>query len=968
MSNEEIIQLLEELKTLSPETEVDGKIVSLDEQINELREKLNNYDNYRERVVTGNAFRRNNLNASLSTLEKDQVKLNASLNDKESELEKERVRLAENEKGLALYNEAIQRIENDYRNNVISAQQLERKQNERAAYASTNETLTANVSNLENEINDIRDEYNNKTSEVEEARTRLNEFEERVSANPNVNINEVMADERRVSELENERRNLILNEDSKIGTIEALNDVIEQINSGVDFFENFGDVSEEMITENDFEIAGINKELEKNAIELERIQNARMRKEELAATDPEYNRIAADYDNRINELELERDKYNGEGLKRTNEELIRKMIESNDDLEIAELQRQIAANTEKLANGFSEKELAQAKMYEDYIEKVKGFKENALNSLATSDIELFSNEYEKNLVEEKQRLENEFRRLEIIKTIYTNVLDYNKNKTKTNTYAINQNVSNQVQDNVANPELNAAPSFATADEMLNTFGIESNPFNNGGENTPEVNKENKTAEADEAKEPEVDPEINKIEKKDGIEGTIAADDKFKDVEDLNNPKNTTDNKEEAGKSQLNEDGNVQNNILKALIPVANYTPASDKLKTAAREKGILAKFKEMFKKEGFQKAFAAVVASVLTASIVIGGIASLGKAKETANTNDKDDNTRTEQESDKNTEPDPLLNGLTFDDSVLDTVVADGIISNPTLDTDTSTEPEINNTIYDLNSMSRDEIFSLMNDPNIDLSSSIAQYSDDELVKIALKGFNGNDRRTLLGDRYGNVQSKIDSIYAAKEKAEQQVATNENTTNNVSSSSDTPSEINGSKLIGVTERTISENTDQTTLSQTTITEEGKILSQTDETLSDKQVLPPTSNETSNDQNGTSDSENKADEKTSVPEIEGYTYDAETGNYISNEDLNKENEDKVIGVVTENNQTDDNTLNDLPKDENASSDEYEVIEDNVVIPDIPGYTYDTQTGQWIPNEFLGDNLNQMDEAAQGKKIG
>ena len=231
-------------------------------------------------------------------------------------------------------------------------------------------------------------------------------------------------------------------------------------------------------------------------------------------------------------------------------------------------------------------------------------------------------------------------------------------------------------------------------------------------------------------------------------------------------------------------------------------------------------------------------------------------------------------------------------------------------------------------------------------------YTEEEIREIQREIDN-------LIDKSKKVTKKVDQTDKVNNKTEDS-KTNDmsNQTNNVSSSSDTPSEINGSKLINVTEKTISENTEQKVISETTTTEEGKIISQKDEVIGETIITPDntkTDNDTSKNKQEENKNENKSKDNKEKSTSETHSKDSQEVNKskeeTTNEDTDKEqgNDPKIISYNEE--ITDEVILPESVKNENN---EWVSTEENeIVIPDIPGYTFNYETGKFEENTISGE---------------
>ncbi|MBR1376927.1 MAG: hypothetical protein IJ565_03855 [Bacilli bacterium] len=381
MSNEELIQAIEELRNILPQSELDRELISLDEEIRPLEEKIANNDNYREDAEVGNERRKTIYER---TIESVQNKLTQAREDVNSS----NTRIIEAEKDLAAYEDAIEQTgvelrasdgTQDERFNRI----LENQRNGRDETASRLENLrsflaqrTSDVSSDERSLSYYQD--------------RLETLERRMAEEPGVNLNVKMADEDRLQELQTARDSISSRFEYIRENVDAdLNDMITGIQNGTYSIEDatrdltvlYETISNSTTIEQDreAELAKIESQLAENASEIANIQT---RLEE-DSNYLESNFRGEVYDQRISELEERRDRANGDALRRQLETMRRRVVTldpATDEAEIADLKARIADQEEALATEYGSDRLEKADRYQNLIDFYTDKRYNVTNS------------------------------------------------------------------------------------------------------------------------------------------------------------------------------------------------------------------------------------------------------------------------------------------------------------------------------------------------------------------------------------------------------------------------------------------------------------------------------------------------------------------------------------------------------------------------------------------------------------
>lgn len=258
MSNEELIQALEQLRDNLPQGINDHRLVTLYTRINETEEKLSNDDNYHDRATNGNAMAKRRYENAIT--------------------------IAENEK--AENDRQIEEMNNELQNNQLSDE-------EKRSYQSRIEELQRE--NFEYDVT-IDDNKNN-----------ISTLEERISENADINYNEKMADEKTLLELK-EKYNSISNNSYILGfEKEHINEIIENLklniiepNEVISYLEKLSEMLnkgyEEIIVDIESETEEIDSQISKISIKENNYLEERLNKQQ---------KLIDDYDKEIAELEKE---------------------------------------------------------------------------------------------------------------------------------------------------------------------------------------------------------------------------------------------------------------------------------------------------------------------------------------------------------------------------------------------------------------------------------------------------------------------------------------------------------------------------------------------------------------------------------------------------------------------------------------------------------------------------------------
>lgn len=239
MNNEQIIAALEELKNNLPMSDLDRELSDLEEQAASLRAKLQNNDNYRDRIEMGLSFRQNYYNYNIADAQSNVDSLTDEIN---------------------YITNKIEMVEQDINENA-------------------NEFDNARLETLKQRLSEAQETLAPNQAKLDDFKKRLESFENRLATEPGINLNEKIADENRVERIEDKIDALATTSYNKTITSDNINAAIEEVKNGdmtnaitilTSVRDTLADTS--MDSNREEELAKVEQQLNENAMELANIQ------------------------------------------------------------------------------------------------------------------------------------------------------------------------------------------------------------------------------------------------------------------------------------------------------------------------------------------------------------------------------------------------------------------------------------------------------------------------------------------------------------------------------------------------------------------------------------------------------------------------------------------------------------------------------------------------------------------------